>query len=398
MKLLVVAPQPFFSPRGTPFSVYYRTLISSELGAEIDFLTYGQGEDVDIAGVRFYRTPALAFLGPVKIGPSLKKLVHDFFIFFWMLGLLLRNRYAVVHAHEEAVFMAVLLKPFFRYKLLYDMHSSLPQQLSNFNFSSNKLLLGLFEWLEKKRLAHSEAIITICPDLYQYVNAQLPGNNRNFLIENSILEPVRLKTGPLGARSGANCSAEAVPQLDIPAHFQHRIVYAGTLEAYQGIDILVDAMALVAAEQKDAGCIIVGGTDEQVNRFRQQAEQRGIAGQMLFTGRVAQHVARAYSREATVLVSPRSSGTNTPLKIYEQLASGIPLVATAIYSHTQVLTEDVAFLAEANAQDMAKGLLAAIKDPELAARKAEKAQELYEREYARPIYVQKLQRVMESLQ
>ena len=82
MKYLVIAPQPFFSPRGTPFSVYYRTLISAELGAEIDFLTYGQGEDVDIPGVRIMRTPKLGFLGPVRIGPSLLKLVHDFFIFF----------------------------------------------------------------------------------------------------------------------------------------------------------------------------------------------------------------------------------------------------------------------------------------------------------------------------
>ena len=138
MKYLVIAPQPFFSPRGTPFSVYYRTLISAELGAEIDFLTYGQGEDVDIPGVRIIRTPKLAFLGPVRIGPSLLKLVHDFFIFFRMLFLLIKNRYDLVHAHEEAVFMALLLKPIFRFKLLYDMHSSLPQQLSNFNFSSNK--------------------------------------------------------------------------------------------------------------------------------------------------------------------------------------------------------------------------------------------------------------------
>lgn len=390
MKYLVIAPQPFFSPRGTPFSVYYRTLISAELGADIDFLTYGQGEDVDIPGVRFFRTPALAFLGPIKIGPSLKKLVHDFFIFFWMLGLLVRNRYDVVHAHEEAVFMALLLKPFFRYKLLYDMHSSLPQQLSNFNFSTNKALLAIFEWLENRSLARSDAIITICPDLYHYVNKILPGNSRNFLIENSILEPVRLKN-----RQGCADSAEETP--DVPAQFPHRIVYAGTLEAYQGIDILIDAMALVARERKDVLLVIVGGTEEQVQRYRSQAEKLGIADQVLFTGRVAQQLARAWSRQATVLVSPRSSGTNTPLKIYEQLAGGIPLVATAIYSHTQVLTEEVAFLVEPKAQDMAQGLLAALGESALAAEKAGRAQELYNREYARPIYVQKLKRVLESL-
>ncbi|MDO5673413.1 MAG: glycosyltransferase family 4 protein [bacterium] len=390
MKYLVIAPQPFFSPRGTPFSVYYRTLISAELGADIDFLTYGQGEDVDIPGVRFFRTPALAFLGPVKIGPSLKKLVHDFFIFFRMLGLLVRNRYDVVHAHEEAVFMALLLKPFFRYKLLYDMHSSLPQQLSNFNFSTNKALLAIFEWLENRSLARSDAIITICPDLYHYVNKILPGNSRNFLIENSILEPVRLKNS-----QGCADSAEEAP--DVPAQFPHRIVYAGTLEAYQGIDILINAMALVVRERKDVLLVIVGGTEEQVQRYRSQAEKLGIADQVLFTGRVAQQLARAWSRQATVLVSPRSSGTNTPLKIYEQLAGGIPLVATAIYSHTQVLTEEVAFLVEPKVQDMAQGLLAALGESALAAEKAGRAQELYNREYARPIYVQKLKRVLESL-
>ena len=71
MKALVVAPEPFFTPRGTPFSVYYRTLVMAELGVEIDFLTYGEGEAVDIPGVRFHRIPRVAILGPVPVGPSL---------------------------------------------------------------------------------------------------------------------------------------------------------------------------------------------------------------------------------------------------------------------------------------------------------------------------------------
>lgn len=70
MKALVIAPQPFFSPRGTPFSVYYRTLVMAQIGVEIDLLTYGQGQDVEIPGVRIIRIPRFEFLGPVKIGPS----------------------------------------------------------------------------------------------------------------------------------------------------------------------------------------------------------------------------------------------------------------------------------------------------------------------------------------
>jgi len=46
MKALVIAPQPFLSPRGTPFSVHYRTLLTAHLGVQIYLLTYGQGQDV----------------------------------------------------------------------------------------------------------------------------------------------------------------------------------------------------------------------------------------------------------------------------------------------------------------------------------------------------------------
>ena len=74
MKTLVVAPQPFFSPRGTPFSVYYRSLISSELGVKMDFLTYGEGQDVDIPNLNIIRIPRFKSLGNVVLGPSPLKL------------------------------------------------------------------------------------------------------------------------------------------------------------------------------------------------------------------------------------------------------------------------------------------------------------------------------------
>ena len=143
MKALVIAPQPFFTCRGTPLSVYYRTLVTAELGVPVDLLTYGEGEDIEIPGVNIIRIPHFRFLGPVKVGPSALKLFLDIFIVLWTVGLLMRNRYRFVHAHEEAVFFCWLLKPIFGFKLLYDMHSSLPEQLKNFEFSQSKLLIGL---------------------------------------------------------------------------------------------------------------------------------------------------------------------------------------------------------------------------------------------------------------
>ena len=58
---------------------------------------------------------------------------------------------------------------------------------------------------------------------------------------------------------------------------------------------------------------------------------------------------------------------NTPLKIYQYLRSGRPIVATRLRTHTQVLDDDVAFLAEATPKGLADAMIAAFADPARAA-------------------------------
>ncbi len=265
MKTLVVSPQPFFSFRGTPFSVYFRTLISSELGVEIDLLTYGQGEDVDIPNVKIVRTPRFKGLGNVKIGPSPLKLFLDIFIAIQMIWLLCKNRYDVVHAHEEAVFIALWLKPIFRFKLIYDMHSSLPQQLTNFQFTTSKLLIQTFKALEDRCLKVADGVITICPELQDYALKTIDNPAKHFLIENSIFESVRLVSRHRinGSTNGSTNRIEPLsPRLpDLPELKNKKLaVYAGTLEAYQGIDMLLLAFRSVVDQEPLAFLLIVGGT------------------------------------------------------------------------------------------------------------------------------------------
>jgi len=49
-----------------------------------------------------------------------------------------------------------MLKPLFRFRLIYDMHSSLPQQLENFQFTRWKPLVALFKWLEDRSIRASD--------------------------------------------------------------------------------------------------------------------------------------------------------------------------------------------------------------------------------------------------
>ncbi len=385
MRALVIAPQPFFSPRGTPFSVYYRTLVTSELGIEVDILTYGEGQDPDLPGVRIIRIPRFRFLGPIPVGPSAVKAFLDVFLVLWTLGLLLRRRYDFVHAHEEAVFFCRFLKPIFRFRLIYDMHSSLPQQLTNFAFTKSRFLIGAFEALENSALRAADGVITICPELSDYAVPRMPDPSRHFLIENSIFEPVRLRAAP------GDPPATAV-EIPLPAG-RPVVAYAGTMEAYQGIGLLLDAFAAVKDSPSRPVLVLVGGSAEQIARYREQAVRAGIADDTIFTGRVPQSEARRLVDRAAVLVSPRIEGTNTPLKIYEQLASGKPLVATRILSHTQVLDDEVCFLAEPDPASFGAALRRALEDRAAAERVARGALSLYQRRYARPVYVEKMKRL-----
>jgi glycosyltransferase involved in cell wall biosynthesis len=397
MKALVIAPQPFFSPRGTPFSVYYRTLITSELGVKIDLLTYGEGHDVDIPGVRIVRIPRFPFFGPVKIGPSYLKLFLDIFLVIWTIALLLKNRYYFVHAHEEAVFFCRFLKPIFGFELVYDMHSSLPQQLTNFQFTESKFLIKIFKGLEDSCLHAVDVVITICPDLASYVKNIIQNNEKHFLIENSIFEPVKLRSSAAADYSPIVSFFDKAGEPFTPPSEKKLIVYAGTLEPYQGIDILLKAFQLVFDEFSNAFLLIVGGNSEQVAHYSNLASKNGIKEDTHFTGQVEQELAKYYCGLASVLVSPRTEGSNTPLKVYEQLASGIPLVATNIYSHTQVLNNDVAILVEPEPNDMARGILRTLRSDDGVKQITENAKRYYQENYSRPIYEAKMRRVLEIL-
>jgi glycosyltransferase involved in cell wall biosynthesis len=391
MKALIVAPQPFFSPRGTPLSVYYRTLVLAELGVEADLLTYGEGEDVDIAGVRTIRIPRVPVLEPVKVGPSAAKVFLDALLALWLVALLVRRRYDFVDAHEESVFICRFLKPLFRFKLVYEMHSSLPQQLRSFEFTRSRILIRLFEWLERSSLRAADAVVTISPSLARYARARMPDEARHFLIENSIVEEVKLSRRPAPPGPGGETRGPELP----PG--RPLVAFAGTFEPYQGLDLLLEAFRLLHRERSDVALLLVGGTPEQVAHYRRLAGELGVEEDCIFTGRLAQSAARRLTAAAGVVTSPRLEGTSTPLKIYEQLAGGVPLVATRIEAHTEVLDDEVCWLAEPEAGSLSRAILAALEDSDEARRRAEAARKRYDARYSRPLYVGKVRRLLDCL-
>jgi glycosyltransferase involved in cell wall biosynthesis len=163
------------------------------------------------------------------------------------------------------------------------------------------------------------------------------------------------------------------------------VLYTGTFEPYQGLDMLIEAMAIVARTRPDVRLLVVGGREEQVANAK--AKAAALEAPAVFTGYQPARDIPAYVEAGDILASPRIKGTNTPLKIYSYLRSRKPIVATNLLTHTQVLDDSIAMLVATDPEAFASGIERLLADPVLRARIADAAAERARTRYSRESYV-----------
>jgi glycosyltransferase involved in cell wall biosynthesis len=387
VRILMIAPEPFFEPRGTPFSEFHRIRALTALGHQVDLVTYPFGQNVSMPGLRVFRSLRPPWVRHVKVGPSLAKIPLDALLTVTAIRRALAGGYDAIHSHEEGGLVGAVLAKVLRVPHLYDMHSSLPQQLTNFAFSRSRAITRAFLAMERFIIRRSRVVIVICPSLEDIVKAIEP-QARTVLIENAPGSADDVATPEqAGAVRTSLGLADTTPV----------VLYTGTFEAYQGLDMLFEAMAIVHRTRPDARLVLAGGRADQVALAREQARAAGIGEVTLFAGERPASEIPAYLLAADLLVSPRSRGTNTPLKIYQYLRSGKPTVATRLLTHTQVLSDETAILTDASPQAFADGLLAGLTDHVRAAAVGRRARELAETKYSYDAYLERTRQACAAL-
>jgi glycosyltransferase involved in cell wall biosynthesis len=386
MRILMIAPEPFFEARGTPFSEYHRIRALADLGHTVDLVTYPFGKDVALPGLTVHRSWRPPFVRRVKIGPSLAKVPLDLLLALKAFHVGLKWKFDYIHSHEEGGAIGLALARWLRLPHLYDMHSSLPEQLSNFKFSRSRLLVGAFRALERRMVARSDSVIVICRHLEEVARAIEPGAHV-VLIENA---------PGSGGTASTSAPGDVRAAAGVPAGAP-MVLYTGTFEAYQGLDLLFAAMKPVLAQLPEARLVLAGGHPDQVERARREAAAVGVGASTVFVGERPAEDIPAYLEAADVLVSPRSRGKNTPLKIYQYLRSGKPIVATDLLTHTQVLDSTVAELTDPTAEAFGAGILRVLRDGDRAAAISAAARSLADTRYTYEAYVERTREALRPI-
>ena len=383
----MIAPEPFFEPRGTPFSEFHRIRALVALGHEVDLATYPFGQSLTMPGLRVFRSPRPPFIRRVSVGPSLAKIPLDALLTLTVMRRALGGRYDAIHSHEEGGLIGAPLAALLGVPHVYDMHSSLPQQLTNFAFSRSPIVRRLFVAIERFMIRRSRVVIVICPSLLDTVREIDPAA-RAVLIENA----------PGAGEEPATVEQAAALRQSLgltPAG--PTVLYTGTFEAYQGLGLLFDAMAFVKRKRPDARLVLAGGKPEQVALAQEHARAAGVEDVVVFAGERPASEIPAFLLACDTLVSPRSRGTNTPLKVYQYLRSGRVIVATRLLTHTQVLSDETAILTGATPEEFGGGILAALDHPDRARAIGDRARQLAESKYSYETYLEKTRQVCDAL-
>lgn len=358
MRVLFLAPQPFYRLRG--MCIAQRSILSalSQMGWRVDLLTFPFGEDVDIPGVRILRLPRLPWVRDVSIGPSWGKLALDLLMPAYAFALCLRNRYALVHACEESAFLGAALKRLFGLPLLYDMDDILSLRLERSGFFRRGALLSLVRSAEDWMLRSADAVLTNSPDTTSFASARAAaGRVVSYDHAPSLPEEPTLGEAEREALRDA-CNLD----------HQRVVLYAGNLEPYQGVDLLLESLPEVLRRSPQTCCVVVGGEPAQIEALRARARELGLGESVRWLGKRPIPETLRLMRVADVLVSPMVQEKAVPMKLYAYMASGVPIVATDLPNHKSLLDAGNAVLVRRDAGALAEGILGMLKDGKEAGR------------------------------
>lgn len=221
---------------------------------------------------------------------------------------------------------------------------------------------------------------------------------RRRLMEQWSLPPDKVTTVHNGARVGLFAGGGDDGSRD-GHNGRQTIAFVGTFKPWHGLDLLLDAFAMLAPSHPQLRLLLVGDGPLR-EEMEARTEALGLTERVTYTGKVPQEEAAALLRNADVaVVNPRMTSAaivQSPLKLFEYMAAGKAIVAPAMPNIEAILThrENGYLVAPDDAGALAAGLSDCLLDAQLRCEMGRRAQAEALAQYSWAETVTKIETIM----
>jgi glycosyltransferase involved in cell wall biosynthesis len=301
----MIAACPFPWPRGTPVRIERMAEAVARRGHEVHVVTYHLGEDPGDVPYVVHRIRDVPTYRRTDPGPTVRKL----FQLDPMLARLLRrvhreHRFDLVHAHHYEGLL-VASRALRGVPIVYDAHTLLTSELPTYPLGVPRgWIRAVAPWLDGHLPRRADRIIAVSDAI------------RDALTTLGAAAPERVHVIPSGVE-WEHFAAERGSAAD-----GRTVIFTGNLAPYQGVNLMLEAFALLHARRADVRLTIV--TDSPFTPFEPVARQLGVLN--------AVDVRRATFAEqpalmavATVAINPRIRSAGIPQKLLNYMAAGLPI-------------------------------------------------------------------------
>lgn len=353
LKVLMIAPTPFFADRGCHVRIYEEIRALQGQGCEIVLCTYHIGREME--GVKTERIIDIPWYKKLEAGPSWQKPLLDILLLIKSFRTARRFKPDIIHAHlHEGAFISRFISWWFSLPLLFDYQGSMTAEMADHGFlKKGGLFFGLLRRLEKWINMGAKIIVP-----------SSSGSAEQLLSEFHIpQEKVQVVTDGVDTdifRPGYPVD-DLRKRLGIPEN-RRVIVYLGLLNEYQGVDLLIDTVCDVIKRAPDTHFLIMGYPD--VERYKGMADRFGVAANVTFTGRIDYGEAPMYLCIGDIAVSAKLSKTEANGKVYNYMAAGLPTVCFDTPVNREILGDTGVYAEFGSRDSLVKEMVDLLSDEE----------------------------------
>lgn len=307
MKILVIAPTPYFSDRGCHIRIYEETRALQKKGHEVRILTYHFGETP--SGIETKRIWNIPFYKDPSPGFSWWRIICDIFLILKAFKEIRDFKPDIIHSHLHDGFLIAYISNLFKCSnIVSDIQGSLSQELTESGHLKNRFSRWLIKRIEKFIYRHSALIFVSSKRIQDEICNGFGISDKKILVIKDGVASHLWKERISGAKN-KTCK---------------NIIYTGALTPSEGIDLLIDSLEILSKKGKDFKCKIIGYPN--VRYYERKVFEKGLSDKIAVTGRISYFKLGEALKEADIAVAPKISATEAHGKLVNYMACGLPVV------------------------------------------------------------------------